>query len=375
MSKINEVKQRIKDRNDPAKETYSVKNNSAHTFKECDLMFINEYEAYLETAIMKFKELINIKPYCFKHFKFMKSFTYDNSLIAMDLTEFMDCVDMMGWIIHGDGYFNETEEPTPNRLLNEEWDVEAKFIFTLLQMRLSSFIALRYNCLVLNIPAYTTCCNPNEKFDITNEKILVTCNSLFIRDVSAMMDELYVTIYEYKKPKKPALVVNIPLNVIEQLHERYLGIYSIVKVLDLYEEYCCEQTITGADYFVNTRRFKSYTKYAKDVLRVKCDEVFPNLKHIRNISELFTNKLFINFVFVYSYRQKTHRLTFDNLYKHRLYNVYINKIDKTVYNSIADYIYLHHLDIVLPARDVLEEEEEEDDSIIKRAINKSKFFT
>jgi hypothetical protein len=58
-----------------------------------------------------------------------------------------------------------------------------------------------------------------------------------------------------------------------------------------------------------------------------------------------------------------------------LYNVYINKIDKTVYNSIADYIYLHHLDIVLPARDVLEEEEEEDDSIIKRAINKSKFFT
>lgn len=360
-------------RDDVMSPLYAHLTHHTHTFKECDLDFINAMEKLLPIAMRRFPSLVHLKPNHFTAFEFIANLTHPGySLIAMDLSMLFDTIEMMYWKIFSDGFLPESKEPIPNRVEHPTWVKEALQLFTIVQLRCSSLMALRQDPDVLNVQAYVvpvvtaagTAGAPN----------LCEMNAFCIRDLGALLDELTITFYRYEKPTLPVFKAQIPDSIKKALYSRYLQQYPLQKVCELYEKECCERMITRADYFINVRKFNSYTKYAPDVLRVKGGERFPDFKNIK-IEQLWETPLFVDFIFTFAYRQRKHA-EITTAFKNRLYNVWIDKETKQTYGSIADYIYTHYLDVVtedgltmLGGGGEEEEEEDEDDTYIRRELN------
>jgi len=359
------AKERNKIRFDPKSEVFTHPTNTKHTFLQCDLDFINYSEKLLIIAIIQFPKLNNLKLEDCKDFTFMPSFKHKFCpILTSDMCAFLDCVTMMFWKLYSDGFVLETIEPTPNRVENKNWMLEAKQLFLILQLRLSSFIALNHPAGLLNVEEYIV---------NAEEKDMKQVNSLFISDISALFDQLIITFNE-TEPQLPVITNKIPENIRKKVYDKYLAQFPIQKTYELYETVCCERLITPADYFINKRKYKSHTKYAPDVIRVKGGDLLPPSTGIK-LEKLWNNPLFIDFIFVYAYRQKTHIVIenkFNGYIKNRLYNVWVNTETMETYASIADIIYIHYLNTILD--DLLDDESEEDDEEegdedIKRTLN------
>lgn len=215
---------------------------------------------------------------------------------------------------------------------NSQYYQKICLLYELIEFRLRYIFNFRNNLQILDSEFFVI------KFSETNSSV----NMYFLQFVGAYLDQLYLTIYEdpllIKMLNTPMLETNVSdinQSELNYVYKTFLSDYEFCAILDQFNEYYANLTITPADYIGHQIKLKTPCFDPIMILGNKNDKVFKQFDDTISLQEYMKMQLFIDFMFWSAYK----RTFFKEIQYNRCRILDLYVYDNIIYENLASLIY------------------------------------